>query len=281
MNQHRDLISRATRRAFRELAVEAALKDITGWWDDEGFSPGPEPEVGGERRARYQAYLDVVDWTEPSPVVRALRVFEQTLRWAEPSRIVRIDAIEKLERDGYKVVEPGRIIGSPVVVVREGALVALVDPTAIREHLDRIARAIEHNDPAQAIGSAKELVESTAKLILRERKIAFDDRSDLPELVRQAQVALAVHPSTAAPGPDGSEAVKKILGGAITVTTGITELRNRGYGTGHGSGGRRLGLSERHAHLAVAGAKMWCEFMLDTLADPVAPWRKILDARGP
>jgi hypothetical protein len=125
----------------------------------------------------------------------------------------------------------------------------------------------------QAIGSAKELIESTAKLVLRERTVPFSDADDLPKLVSMAQVALAVHPAGKAPGPDGSDAVKKVLGAIITVTSGVAELRNRGYGTGHGPAEARSGLSSRHARLAINAARLWCEFMLDTLADPKAPWR--------
>ena len=65
----------------------------------------------------------------------------------------------------------------------------------------------------------------------------MDDKDDLPALVSQAQQALGLHPSKITAGPDGTEAVKRILGGLITVTSGLSELRNRGYGTGHGDGG--------------------------------------------
>jgi hypothetical protein len=67
--------------------------------------------------------------------------------------------------------------------------------------------------------------------------------------------------------------VKKILGGLMTVTTGLAELRNRGYGTGHGVSGKRVGLGPRHAQLAVNAATTWCQLMLDTLNDEQAPWR--------
>ena len=110
--------------------------------------------------------------------------------------------------------------------------------------------------------------------MLRTRNIPVDDRDDLPELVRTAQIALGVHPSSISAGPDGSEGIKRILGGAVNVAGGIAELRNRGYGTGHGPGQPRVGLRARHARLAVAGARMWCEFMLDTLGDERAPWRR-------
>ncbi len=152
-------------------------------------------------------------------------------------------------------------------------MVALDDPAAVHVGLDRISRAVEDGDYAQAIGSAKELVESTAKLVLRTCGEVVDDKDDLPALVTKAQRALDVHPSSPRPGPDNSDAVKKILGGAMTITNGLADLRNRGYGTGHGPAGLRVGLAARHAHLAVSGARLWCEFMLDTLADPKAPWR--------
>jgi hypothetical protein len=72
--------------------------------------------------------------------------------------------------------------------------------------------------------------------------------------------------------------VKKILGAVTTISAGIAELRNRGYGTGHGQGAARTGLGTRHARLAINAARLWCEFMLDTLSDPQAPWRTTTDA---
>lgn len=267
-----ELLRRATRRAFRELATSIVLREIDGMWQDEGFAPAPaNPDVMGERRSVFQSYLDAVDWTDLDHVARALRVFEQTTMGFKPQELQA--AQDLLERDNYRLLPNGRITGGPSVELRQGSLEALSDPAAIHDGLDRITRALEVNDPAQAIGSAKELVESAAKLVLRERGMQINEKDDLPQLVHQAQVALGVHPSATQPGPDRSEAVKKILGGVVSITNGLAELRNRGYGTGHGPAGPRVGLDARHAHLAVAGARLWCEFMLDTLADPAAPWR--------
>jgi hypothetical protein len=183
--------------------------------------------------------------------------FEQTARLID--RQYSQSAFDLIERDGYTVLENGRITGRPAVVRRDGALSKLTDAGTIREHLDRISGAIESDDAAQAIGSAKELIESTAKLVLRDLDRQAEDAWDLPKLVLEAQLALRVHPTTASPGPDGSDGVKRILGALTTVATGVAELRNRGFGT---------------AHLAVGTARAWCEFMLDTLGDPQAPWRK-------
>ncbi len=63
------------------------------------------------------------------------------------------------------------------------------------------------------------------------------------------------------------------MGAITTAALGVNDLRNR-FGTGHGPSTHPAGLGPRHAHLAVSAATMWCEFMLDTLADPTAPWRR-------
>ncbi len=67
--------------------------------------------------------------------------------------------------------------------------------------------------------------------------------------------------------------MKKILGSVTGIAVGVNELRNRA-GTGHGPAATRTGLSTRHAHLAVNAALTWCQIVLDTLADPDAPWHK-------
>lgn len=171
-------------------------------------------------------------------------------------------------RKRLDVLKAGR--GGPTI--DEGLIANLRDPAAIKEHLDRLQRSAS-DDPALAIGTAKELVESTAKTVLAERGLSVSNKDDLPALVSKAQLALDLHPSSGHAGPDGTDAVKRILGGLMSITAGLGELRNRGYGTGHGPAGKRVGLRSRHARLAVNTAVTWCNFMLDTLADPKAPWR--------
>jgi hypothetical protein len=63
------------------------------------------------------------------------------------------------------------------------SIARLADPSAIREGFERIRRAIS-DGPALAVGSAKELIESTAKVVLTERGQPFDDKSDLSKLAR-------------------------------------------------------------------------------------------------
>ncbi|MGO9140323.1 MAG: abortive infection family protein [Streptosporangiaceae bacterium] len=156
--------------------------------------------------------------------------------------------------------------------IKEETISGLRNPAAIREHLARL-QGTAHSDPPLAIGTAKELVETTAKTVLQERGLAVNDKDDLPALVRQAQEAVGLHPSSARSGPDSTDAMRRILGGLTSIAAGLGELRNRGYGTGHGPRGERVGLRPRHAQLAVNAAMTWCSIMLDTLSDPEASWR--------
>lgn len=281
-NFRRELVSQRARDAVRDFMSGTTLREIDELWQDEFFAPvfeDPEP-VGGQRVTHFQGYLDQVDWTDPSQVARALKVFESALAWVfdetneyrpGPERVDRLR--RPFRRDGYEWTDGGKIVGGPQVAVVEDPLLAgITEPAVILEHLDRISRAVRHEDPAQAIGSAKELIESTAKLVLRERGETVSGREEVPDLVRRAQEALNVHP-TQAGGPDGAPSVRRILGAASTVATGVAELRNAGYGTGHGHDVVRSGLGARHARLAVNAAKLWCEFILDTLSDERAPWR--------
>lgn len=289
--QPRDLVGRRARSAVLALQSTTPVETIHRLWRDGGFAriKLADPQAPGVRKMLYDRYMAQVDWTSPEQVRRALEVFSETLRWwathlvltplddDNPLRRLLNRITETLAKDGYSLRESDwEIVGGGAVVTFEGGVLSnLTDPAAIEEQLDRITRAVGHGDDAQAIGSAKELIESTAKLVLDTLGEPVDDRAELPELVRAAQLALKVHPSSASPGPDGSAAVKKVLGGLTTITTGVAELRNRGYGTGHGQGaGVRTHLSARHARLAVGASKTWCQFMLDTLADPAALWRR-------
>ncbi|MFE3028451.1 abortive infection family protein [Nocardia tengchongensis] len=279
----RELVNLRAREAVRDVMSGTLLRDIDDMWQDELFAPpaeDPEP-VGGQRVTRFQGYLDQVDWTDPGHVARAIRVFEVAIRpvffhpdtpeW-DPSDL--IERIRRLfARDGYTIDESGRFSGGRSIVLQSADLADLRDTTVILEHLERIEHAVVRDDPALAIGSAKELVESTAKLVLRERDQEFDSGYDLPKLVKLAEESLHLHPAQNRQDPDGTQTIRKVLGAALTITSGIAELRND-YGTGHGRDTAPTGLGPRHARLAVNAARLWCQFMLDTLGDPKAPWQK-------
>jgi hypothetical protein len=92
-------------------------------------------------------------------------------------------------------VEGKNVAQTPTLnIVNQELLSNLTDPTVIHEHLERIGGGIERNDPAQAIGSSKELIESTAELVLGEAGVDYSERDDVPKPVRTVRSTYAVAP---------------------------------------------------------------------------------------
>ncbi|HEY5858499.1 MAG TPA: abortive infection family protein [Aldersonia sp.] len=268
-----DLVSTRTRGYFRDAATDSTVGAIEAAFQDEGIAPNPDCayEDSSVRRRTAQSYLESVNWSDPDHVARALRAMERIIEdFPEEYSVAKF--WKSLERDGYRRDPESGVLDIPVRTLAAEALANLKDAAAIRGHLTRIQRAL-NDDPELAIGSAKELIESTAKLVLDERGVAYDQGTKITALIPRAQDSLGLSPGAASGGPDGGSSIKRILGGASSVALGVAELRNQ-YGTGHGSTRARSGLGPRHAHLAVNAAIMWCQLMFDTLADPAAPWRK-------
>lgn len=142
----------------------------------------------------------------------------------------------------------------------------------IRLHIDRLERL--NQEPEEMVGAAKELIEAVAKHVLIELGEPFDPNDDVASLVKQAMAKLRLHKSAIAPDTKGYEIVVKILGGLQQIAIGISELRNLGYGTGHGQGRRLAGVAKRHGELAARVAIAHALFVLDTLDDMDAAWRK-------
>lgn len=277
----RELVSRATLRAFRSLATDLTLRIVAELWENHGFAPIPPEELkyqdSGLRRTEFMLYAEGVDWSDPNQVRRALHVFEDFIREYrdpnQPGTPKWLDDIQvRLERDGFALDAEGRISWpSPPVLVRD--LSALSDASGITIELERIRRDLT-TDPQGTIGAAKQLIEATAKTALRELNIEVDKNAAIPSLISTVHKELKLDAASAPEGPDGSKAIKKILSGAVNIAVGVAELRNQGFGSGHGQASAPAGLGVRHARLTVNAAVTWCELILDTLADPAAPWRK-------
>lgn len=178
------------------------------------------------------------------------------VEYTEPV-ITRLFALQDRIESASSIVEP--------------ALSALTDAASIRDHLRRLDSNVD-TDPRLAVSVAKDLVESTAKLVLRERGESYTDKEDLPPLVSRAQQALRLHAAGVPGDTDEAKALKTILGSLTRLTQGVTELRYK-VGVGHGRASVPEWVRPRHARLAAGAAVTWCNLMLETLADPDAPWR--------
>ena len=123
--------------------------------------------------------------------------------------------------------------------------------------------AAVENDPSLAIGTAKELVETVCKTILKERNIKLTGNKNLPKLVKATAKELKLTPSDIADDAKASDSIKRLLSNLATITNGVAELRNS-YGTGHGKEAKSRGLTSRHAKLVVGSASTLAIFLVET-----------------
>lgn len=150
-----------------------------------------------------------------------------------------------------------------VVSLRSGThLPELAGVPALREHIGRIERALRDEDRPQLLGSTKELLESTAKVVLTSR--GQEPPSRFPALLSAALEELGLHPRQANASEELEQSLRKILGGALSIALGIDEYRNS-HGTGHGRGDATAFISDADARLAVSTGAALAAWMLDSL----------------
>ena len=151
--------------------------------------------------------------------------------------------------------------GASVNVLSEVDLASLPNGGAIRENLGRLQQRLEDGDAAATIGTAKDLIESTAKVILIAEGQSTKG-ADLPQLIKRAHEIVNLHAKTVMHNdPEIEVAVRKIRGGLQMVALGVVELRNAA-GTGHGRGrASPSGLAD-DARLAAEAAAAWIRAIL-------------------
>lgn len=131
---------------------------------------------------------------------------------------------------------------------------------ALDEQLERLLRA--EDDPALALGSAKDLLEAIAKFVLDELEWPHSEKDDFNKLWHFARERLGLLPQDVAAGPAQAE-VRAILQSCWTIAAKVNELRND-HGTGHG---RILptGVTAEIAQMVVREACSVGELVLTTL----------------
>ena len=181
---------------------------------------------------------------------------------------------QHLIADGWEIVERTAISGRPVFSARRllpGVSVAMnavrtvqqaVDADYLTQQITRLESAID-TDPALAIGTAKEFVETVCKTILDERGVAYNKGIACPELVRAVTKELKLTPDDIPEQTKVTDIARRILSNLATVANGLTELRNF-LGTGHGKQASAKGPPVRHARLAVGAAATLAVFLFET-----------------
>jgi Abortive infection C-terminus len=275
-----ELIPRSVRQVLIDTVGGDGLyvvRQITELFELEDFSkaPLPDPQSTGARRQEAEAFQAGIDFTSVEQSERYLRVVAQVLSdhagdedWKRMKRDRLRGALRrsgiKPDADGNLQLPPSRALGSL-------SLAGVPSESDIRLHIRRLERL--EQEPEEMVGAAKDLVEATLKYAARALDGEVPGAEKLPALSARVMKALKLHPAAIAPTKRGAEVMVSVLGGLGKVAPGLAELRNMGYGVGHGRGERISGIKRRHAELAARSAITFSAFVLDTLDDPDAPWR--------
>jgi hypothetical protein len=181
---------------------------------------------------------------------------------------------DQLRQAGWELVEVERIAGrsryEPQQLSSHGhrtfergkSVADALDAGAIAKQIQRMEYAIE-KDPELAIGSAKELVESCCKTILRKLNVEIGKSDDMNDLAKKLAKSLDLVPEGIDDQAKGADCIKRILSNLNQIAGNLANLR-RLYGTGHGKDGKHRGLQPRHARLAVTSAVAFVDFVTAT-----------------
>lgn len=131
----------------------------------------------------------------------------------------------------------------------------------IDEQAARVRFGLQKDLPL-AIGQAKELLETAYKAILGLHGAGKETKLDLPDLAKQVNVALGLDDQGARGDEPGAKQRRAILKGLNLIIQGIGEMRNAGFGTGHGIY-ERPELDVATARLAVTAAVAAATFYVE------------------
>ena len=215
-----------------------------------------------------------VDWVYSDPRINFLHCDDDTyLKFlattvhprvrTNPDEVSKLTEIynRHLDADGFEVSQTDEISGKPIYSGRQKAigqvhLVAMkveikkyLNTAYVNSKINTMTDAI-NKDTDLAIGTAKELLETTCKSILKQKGVSIDPNWTLPQLLKETTSTLDFTPKEADDPAKAVKAIRQILGGIASIVHGVAELRN-GYGTGHGKDADFKGLEIKYAKLFV------------------------------
>lgn len=276
-----DIISKKTRNEFREYFVGTTLREIEAEFDnaDVDIDESHRPNCSGQRRELVEKYYHSIDWKDWRDVRKILTVYENVLtdlenRFDQEPDFFAPDVSDRakvnfksltkwLEKDGFKYTNSNLTPSEKGADISEfESTVYKLDIPHLKQQIERIRLSVE-DDPILAIGTAKELIETTCKTILADYGIVVDDNIAVTKLIKETRKQLGLVPESIPNSAKGIESIQRILSNLGAIAQGLSELRNL-YGSGHGKHGTSKGLSPRHARLAVGAASTLAMFLLET-----------------
>lgn len=200
-------------------------------------------------------------------------VTKSSVEDSDSGEMYLLEEIQKILRsEGYELYEINRMANKPIFAWREVGSTQTIQVQAealkqaftsdyLRTQIDQMQRSVDSN-PGDAIGKAKELIESCCKTILEEKAIPIDEGWEIPRLLKETTSILELMPE-GVQNAIVDDAVKKLLGNLSQMPFQLATIRNK-MGTGHGKANSFTGLESRHAKLAVGSASTLCWFLWES-----------------
>lgn len=271
------ILSPKTRLEFREYFVGTSVARV-----DDAFALAGiplrddyDPPCSGARRRRVEQYYVSVDCAKLADVRQVLVVYEHVLDelehqvkhgddyWKKDAEATLDSLLRCVRRDGFEWVDGHLLSAAKTIQLRDiHDTITAVNAPELAQQLARLRKAVDE-DPGLAIGTAKEMLETTCKAILEDQGVSFDARWDFPELLKATRRELRLLPDDIPEAVRGAETMKRLLSSLGQIGHGLAELRNL-YGSGHGRSPGAKGLSARHARLAVGAVATLVQFLFDT-----------------
>src|ERR1035437_292129 len=218
--------------------------------------------------------FDLLDGEDAIFLAFTERLVDSAVRSAEEASSLVQKLNPELQRDGWSLEETQSLgdqnrfrispwnpaYGRAASSLHKTALI--LSSTWMYQEINRIEASID-NDPALAIGTAKELIDTCCKHIAERLHLNLPANPDMPVLVKAVLKELKLVPEGISEEAKGYDIIKRTLSNLTHVTQGLAELRNL-YGSGHGRSSKHRGLQPRHARLAVATAAAFAEFVVET-----------------
>ncbi|MFD9418743.1 abortive infection family protein [Streptomyces goshikiensis] len=228
-------------------AIEARFNG--GDWLKFGYATGHADRVRDHPRLLRSLDYNDLDYSE-----HVLEMVESILRPRRDRHLRGGYAIEESKIDPQAVTVAERVLDLPTWLIQnepdlyqelygahhaEAAVDDLGSPAEtlgigdVHRHATRIRQGLR-DDPALAIGAAKELLESVLKAVLSLHGNGAETKQDLPQLVKRAAVSLGLDAGGVRDDEPGAAPRRKMLQSLTQLVIGAGELRNAGLGTGHG-----------------------------------------------
>lgn len=176
--------------------------------------------------------------------------------------IDNVPATEQSQYDQCRLIQDRAKRQNPVITIHSKRIKDKFSSEYIQAQIASMIKGIDEN-PTDAVGKAKELVESCCYTILERMNIESSKNIEFTELYKKVAKQLKITPEDISSKKPAASAIKALLGSLSAIVHNLGELRNA-CGTGHGKSASYKGLSARHARLAVGCSSTLVNFLWDS-----------------